>query len=97
MRVEPRIYTLPTRDFYTPNGKDHRQLTDAEFIELAEQQGTVSTLSGFQELFNHQLEDISNQYTCIRILWVKISDNGYGVVVSNYHHSERQIDEVNIF
>ena len=96
MRLEPRVYTLPANGLSSPEGIENENLTDEEFIEKAERIGTVDSLRGFQDRFNHELQDINSMYTTMRILWVEITDDMYGVEVSNYANSETEIDELSI-
>lgn len=47
--METRVYVV---DVHSIVNKHHSELTDEQFINLSEEQGTVYTLSGFQEDFN---------------------------------------------
>lgn len=54
-QIETRVYVLGVDD-YTPT------LTDDEFIKMAEEQGTVYTLNGFQAAFNRQEINTATQF-----------------------------------
>lgn len=64
--VEIRVYVIDQNvsDVYA-NSK-----TDEEFMEIAEEQGRVYTLDGFQEAFN--LEEINSSIDVIRFISVSI-------------------------
>ena len=64
--VEIRVYVIDQNvsDVYA-NSK-----TDEEFMEIAEEQGRVYTLEGFQEAFN--LEEINSAIDVIRFITVPI-------------------------
>ena len=47
--TEKRVYVV---DVHSTVNKHHSHLTDEEFMSLAEDQGTVHTLKGFQEDYN---------------------------------------------
>lgn len=47
--VETRVYVA---DVHAIVNKHHSDLTDEEFMDLAEEQGTVYTLEGFQKDYN---------------------------------------------
>ncbi|WGK93818.1 MULTISPECIES: hypothetical protein [Flavobacterium] len=67
--VETRIYVLDTADFGEQE-KHYSDLTNEEFQSLAEEQGRVYTLEGFQEAFN--LGEINSSIDFIRFINVKI-------------------------
>jgi hypothetical protein len=60
---ETRVYVLDTFNVKERNWND---LTDEEFINLAEEDGNVYTLQGFQEAFNSQ--DINTEIDVIRFI-----------------------------
>lgn len=66
---ELRVYIINIEKLDEMLGAD--DLSDNEFMDIAEQQGTVYTLKGFQNAFN-QMDEIntSNQY--LRIIEVEI-------------------------
>lgn len=47
--METRVYVVYVHSVVN---KHHYELTDEQFMSLSEKQGTVYTLSGFQEDFN---------------------------------------------
>ena len=47
--METRVYVV---DVHSVVNKHHSELTDEQGMSLSEKQGTVYTLSGFQEDFN---------------------------------------------
>jgi hypothetical protein len=49
MTKEIRVYMIPVVD---DKGSD--DYTDEEFISIAEEEGTVYTLKGFQDTFNYE-------------------------------------------
>lgn len=63
--VETRVYVLDTADF-DDQTKHYSELTDDEFQTLAEEQGRVYTLDGFQEAFNS--EEINSAIDIIRFI-----------------------------
>lgn len=62
---ETRAYVLDTEDIDDPT-KNYSELTDDEFQTLAEEQGRVYTLGGFQEAFN--FEEINSAIDVIRFI-----------------------------
>ena len=60
---ETRVYVLDTFNVRERNWND---LTDEEFINLAEEDGNIYTLQGFQEAFNSQ--DINTEIDVIRFI-----------------------------
>jgi len=67
--VETRVYVLDTADFGEQT-KHHSDLTNDEFQTLAEEQGRVYTLGGFQEAFNS--EEINSTIDIIRVISVRL-------------------------
>lgn len=65
IEVETRAYVLNSQDFI--NDLPH---SDEEFQTLAEEEGRVYTLQGFQEAFN--LEEINSSIDVIRFINVTI-------------------------
>ena len=65
--VETRVYVLEISD----SEISETSLSDDEFQTLAEEQGRVYTLQGFQEAFN--LEEINSAIDVIRFISVPIS------------------------
>ena len=59
---ETRVYVIDT---FNVRG-NWNDLTDEEFITLAEQDGNIYTLEGFQEAFNAQ--DINTEIDVIRFI-----------------------------
>ena len=66
--VETRAYVVDT-NFSDCFAND---LSDDEFIELAEEQGRVYTIQGFQEAFN--LQEINSSIDTIRFINIKKHD-----------------------
>ena len=64
-KVEMRVYVLES-----DLENSEKLLTDEEFMYLAEEQGRVYTLQGFQEAFN--LEEINSTIDVIRFISVPI-------------------------
>ena len=60
---ETRVYVIDTFNVKERNWND---LTDEEFINLAEEDGNIYTLQGFQEAFNSQ--DINTEIDVIRFI-----------------------------
>ena len=60
---ETRVYVIDTFNVGERNWND---LTDEEFINLAEEDGNIYTLQGFQEAFNSQ--DINTEIDVIRFI-----------------------------
>ena len=60
---ETRVYVIDT---FNVRGINWNDLTDEEFINLAEEDGNVYTLQGFQEAFNSQ--DINTEIDVIRFI-----------------------------
>ncbi len=65
--VEIRVYAIDTFNLEERHWND---LTDDEFMTLAEEQGNIYTLQGFQEAFNSQ--DINTEIDAIRFISVPI-------------------------
>ena len=65
--VEIRVYVI---DIFTLEEQYWNDLTDDEFMTLAEEQGNIYTLQGFQEAFNSQ--DINTEIDAIRFISVPI-------------------------
>lgn len=63
--VEPRVYVLDASDErYEPT------MTDANFMDLAEEDGRVYSLDGFKDAFNE--EEINSAIDVIRIINVEL-------------------------
>ena len=60
---ETRVYVIDT---FNVRGINWNDLTDEEFMNLAEEDGNVYTLQGFQEAFNSQ--DINTEIDVIRFI-----------------------------
>lgn len=60
---ETRVYVIDT---FNVRGRNWNDLTDEEFITLAEQDGNIYTLEGFQEAFN--VQDINTEIDVIRFI-----------------------------
>lgn len=54
---EPRVYVIDVSDLE----KGFNEMTDEEFINESEKQGTAYSLEGFQNAFNKEELNISNQ------------------------------------
>ena len=65
--VEIRVYAIDT---FNLQKQDWSNLTNEEFMTLAEEEGNVYTLEGFQEAFN--LEEINSSIDVIRFITVPI-------------------------
>ena len=63
--MEVRVYLIKS-GHPVLREKSNTQLTDEEFIEYAEQEGTVYSLKGFQEAFNNIQVDATDDF--IRII-----------------------------
>lgn len=67
--VETRAYVLDTADF-REKSEHWSDIKDHEFQLLAEEQGRVYTLQGFQDAFNS--EEINSAIDIIRFINVKV-------------------------
>lgn len=67
---EWRIYLIGA-DLFPINGKEHNQLSNYEFMTIAEDEGSVSSLQGFADNFNN---DYVNTESFMRIIEVSIGD-----------------------
>lgn len=65
--VETRVYVVDTHSLFS---KPHWELSEEKFMSLAEEQGTVYTLEGFQKDFN--IGSISETTSVIRFINVTI-------------------------
>lgn len=65
--METRVYVI---DSFNVSGRDWDDLTNDEFISLAEEEGNIYSLEGFQEAFNSQ--DVSTESDVIRFINVKV-------------------------
>ena len=61
---ETRVYVVNQED----SEKAIKDLTDEEFIGIAEQWGRVYSLKGFQEIFNDQKDEVSHSEDFIRFI-----------------------------
>lgn len=66
LTTETRVYVVDMND----NDFDGDNTTDEEFMTLAEENGRVYTLDGFQEAFN--FEEINSSIDVIRFISVSI-------------------------
>ena len=66
LTTETRVYVVDMND----NNFDGDNTTDEEFMTLAEENGRVYTLDGFQEAFN--FEEINSSIDVIRFISVSI-------------------------
>jgi len=66
-KVETRVYVVDTHSLFS---KPHWELSEEKFMSLAEEQGTVYTLEGFQKDFN--IGSISETTSVIRFINVTI-------------------------
>lgn len=64
-KKEIRVYMI---DITQHIGKYIREMTDEEFIEVAEQQGLVHSLKGFEDSFNRNGIDCN----CLFIRFIKV-------------------------
>ena len=62
--TETRVYVVNQED----SEKEVQNLTDEEFMDIAEQWGRVYTLQGFQETFNNQKDEVSHSEDFIRFI-----------------------------
>lgn len=67
LTTETRVYVVDMND----NDFDGDNTTDEEFMTLAEENGRVYTLDGFQEAFN--FEEINSSIDVIRFITVPLS------------------------
>ena len=67
LTTETRVYVVDMDD----NNFDGDNTTDEEFMTLAEENGRVYTLDGFQEAFN--FEEINSSIDVIRFITVPLS------------------------
>lgn len=65
--VEIRVYVIDT---FNSQKQDWSNLTDEEFITIAEEDGNIYTIQGFQEAFN--LGDINTDIDVIRFISVPL-------------------------
>lgn len=66
LTTETRVYVVDMND----NNFDGDNTTDEEFMTLAEENGRVYTLDGFQEAFN--FEEINSSIDVIRFITVPL-------------------------
>ena len=64
LKSETRVYVVNQED----SEKVVNDLTDEEFIGIAEQWGRVYSLKGFQETFNDQKDEVSHSEDFIRFI-----------------------------
>ena len=64
LKSETRVYVVNQED----SEKAIKDLTDEEFIGIAEQWGRVYSLKGFQEIFNDQKDEVSHSEDFIRFI-----------------------------
>ena len=64
LMTETRVYVVNQED----SEKEVLNLTDEEFMEIAEQWGRVYSLQGFQETFNSQKDEVSHSEDFIRFI-----------------------------
>ena len=64
LKSETRVYVVNQED----SEKAIKDLTDEEFIGIAEQWGRIYTLEGFQETFNDQKDEVSHSEDFIRFI-----------------------------
>lgn len=69
MKKEIRVYVIESE---TTGEKHYTELNNEEFIDIAEEEGRVYTLKGFQEAFN--LEEINSAIDIIRFIEVVCVD-----------------------
>jgi hypothetical protein len=67
---EWRIYLIGA-DLFPIDGKEHNQLSNYEFMTIAENEGNVSSLQGFADNFNN---DYVNTESFMRIIEVSLED-----------------------
>jgi uncharacterized protein (DUF2164 family) len=61
---ETRVYVVNQEDTTT----EVEELTDEEFVEIAEEWGRVYTLQGFQDTFNKEKDEVSHSEDFIRFI-----------------------------
>ena len=72
MEKEVRVYIVETFNGDIEEKNDVNKLTDDEFIELAEEQGTTYSLKDFQNIWNHySYAMVNTEYSCIRFIEVE--------------------------
>ena len=72
MEKEVRVYIVETFNDDIEEKIDVNNLTDDEFIELAEEQATAYSLKDFQNIWNHYSYAMANpEYSCIRFIEVE--------------------------
>ena len=64
LMTETRVYVVNQED----SEKEVLNLTDEEFMEIAERWGRVYSLQGFQETFNSQKDEVSHSEDFIRFI-----------------------------
>lgn len=75
MKKEVRVYIVETFNDDIEEKIDINNLTDDEFIELAEEQGTVYSLKGFQNQWNHYCYAMATpEYSYIRFIEVETQE-----------------------
>lgn len=75
MKKEVRVYIVETFNDDIEEKIDINNLTEDEFIELAEEQGTVYSLKDFQDIWNHYCYAMANpEYSYIRFIEVETQE-----------------------
>lgn len=69
--VEIRVYVIEASNSLRYDEKIFTQLTDDEFMNIAEEEGRVYSLVGFQEAFNEI--EVDTTVDCIRFISVPFS------------------------
>lgn len=69
-KIETRVYVIEAQHSLKYNERVFTTLTDEEFQDIAEEEGRVYTLEGFQDAFNN--EDVSSAIDVIRFINVAI-------------------------
>lgn len=67
--LETRVYVVDT---FNIGKKEWDNLTDEEFMHLAEESGNVYSVKGFQEAFN--MEEVNSEIDIIRFINVPLND-----------------------
>ena len=51
--METRVYAIPCDDIF--EGDSSEEISDEKFMDIAEENGTVWSLKGFQDCFNYEI------------------------------------------
>ena len=70
-QVETRVYVIEAQQSLTFDEKVYTQLTDEEFMTIAEENGTVYSIQVFQDAFN--VGDVNSLIDVIRFINVPLN------------------------